>query len=68
MIIYECWSNEDGTELTFLTADHPQHDFLTKDVYDVRMMHLYSIRAETYNEAMQAHHDAQGWGPYRPME
>jgi hypothetical protein len=67
-VIFECWSSEDGTELSFLPDDHPQHDFLTKDVDDVRMVHLYSIRAETYVEAKIAHHECQGWEPYVPME
>jgi hypothetical protein len=67
-MIFECWSNEDGTELSFLSDDHVQHDFLTTDNDGKRMTHLYSIRAETYNEVMQAHHEAQGWAPYVPMD
>lgn len=65
MTIFECWQTEG--ELTLLPEDHPQHDFLTKDVDDNRMTHVYSIQAETWEEAMTAHHEAQGWEPYRPM-
>lgn len=65
--IYECWGSDDGTELTFLRDNHPQHDFLTKDNDGKRMTHLYSVRARTTTEAMIEHHKAQGWAPYKPM-
>ena len=66
LCIFECWQGEG--ELAVFAADHPQHDFLTCDVYGRRMTHIYSIRAATWEEAMTAHHAAQGWEPYKPME
>lgn len=68
MDIYECWENKNRTEISFLLANHPQHDFLTTDGDGKKMTHRYSIRAATHNEAMAEHHKAQGWEPYIPME
>jgi len=66
MIIYECWQGE--AELSFMPADHAQHDFLTLDVEDKQMTHIYSLRAESWDEALSFHHEIQGWRPYQPME
>jgi hypothetical protein len=66
LAIYECW--ECDGELSFLPANHPQHELLTRGVYDEPMVHRYSVRAASWIEAMNAHHACQGWEPYRPME
>jgi hypothetical protein len=67
-VIFEYWESVDGGEGSFFQNDTTQRVLCTTDVYDRPMVPLYSVRAETYNEAMAAHYECQGWAPYRPME
>jgi hypothetical protein len=62
--IWECWSNDDGAHLTFIPASsrHKHRKML------VGAVHLYSLKANSYNEAQQAYHEIQGWEPYVPMK
>jgi hypothetical protein len=56
--IYECWI-DDGS-LCVIPQNHPQKKFLTQN-----QTHSYSIRASSWEEAMRAHHEIQGWEEYK---
>jgi len=61
-MIYECWWSDEECRLTVIPEDHVQKEMLTKD-----SQHLYCIRADSWEEAMTAHNEIQGWAPYVPM-
>lgn len=48
--VYEIWKSVDEGEWTLLPADSPQHEFLTTDVDDRKMVFVSSFTA-TYKEA-----------------
>lgn len=61
--IYECWESADGTEISFGGANPG----LTERDAVIGFHARYSVRAWSWEEAMQAHHEIQGWEPYKPM-
>jgi hypothetical protein len=62
--VFELWANKDRTEHTFCTRDsidrnHPSF---------VDMVHrVFSIEADTYEEAMAACYLRRGFDPYKPV-
>lgn len=62
-MVFECWETVDGTEITF----GPVGVGALSEFDRVRgFAPRYSVRASSWPEAMQAHHDIQGWEPYKP--
>lgn len=60
--IYECWESADRTEISF--GSHKPA--LTEIDVLIGFHARYSVRARSWEEAMQAHYDIQGWGTYQP--
>lgn len=61
--IYECWETADGTEISFGSQLGEPSELDRVNGFFAR----YSVRANSWNEAMQAHHEIQGWEPYKPL-
>lgn len=70
-IIWECWGDPSGQIPNLMFAskcdDGELEPWLMPDEVGV-LVPLYSVRAMTWEEAMQAHYDIQEWGRYSPME
>lgn len=65
MTTYECW--EDDCGCTFAPRENiPQIRAACPEEYCKTL--LYTIEAETWEEAMTEHHKKQGWQPYIPMD
>ena len=62
-MLWQCWQTEDG--LTFSTKEGCAA-LASKGLLGSNPVLLYELKAKTYNEAMQAHYDLQGWGIYKP--
>ena len=65
--IYEIWGRvEDGVGNTVST---PEQCLIMKrsGLIEKDNVPLYSVRTETWEEAMQIHHDHNGWGKYEPI-
>lgn len=60
---FQCWQNSDTT--TFLPSDRIQ-EHRERGLLESDATFQYEIEAETWQEAMQKHYDAQGWGVYYP--
>jgi len=73
--IYECWAvpeedqdpEEGATSITFTTRENAL-SMKTKGQLDPGQIPFYSIRADSWDEAMAIHHEVQGWEPYKPMD
>jgi hypothetical protein len=66
---YELWANKDRTSLSFFGVDYPnykQNLQLLEDEEDEFEL-IWTIEAETYNEAMQEYYDFMDWGKYKPF-
>lgn len=61
--LYQCWSHDDGRELTFSTEENCK-SILALEEPGVKLELLYEVRAFTWEEAMTEHHKRQGWEPY----
>ena len=61
MTDYECWKNS-GEEITFANSGNAELNRAAKS----GGIHLYTITAATFEEAMAVHHLRQGWEPYQP--
>lgn len=59
---FSAWSNEDGSVITMLPGTDPP---LESASYDIHL--LYTIEADTWEDAMKLHHEYQGWNAYKPM-
>lgn len=69
-MIYECWTDPEDAEcigLTFTTAQNARK-LLVDGVLATTSVPLYSVRAESWDDAMMAHYEIQGWGSYVPMQ
>lgn len=66
-MIYECWTtdDEDTTGCLFTTPENARRMIETKVIVGEPR---YSIRADSWDEAMTAHCEIQGWAPYVPMD
>lgn len=66
--VYEVWGDEDE-EGRALTLARPLELLRHRSIglLSPNAKPLYVIRG-TWNEAMTAHHEAQGWSPYIPMD
>jgi len=62
-MIYQCWSEDGGTELSFFEAGRKDHLAMLGDDAEL----LYQIQAPTWEDACKKHHEKQGWEPYVPM-
>jgi hypothetical protein len=66
---YELWQHEEAGEVvgyTFLPVD---------ELYERRLQLLetgselvWTVEADTYNEAMKLYHEHMDWEPYKPWE
>lgn len=65
-MIYEAWGSIDTGAHTFSTSEGIR-DMLSKGMMEEGDEHLFSIRADSWEEAMTIYHEAQGWEPYRPL-
>lgn len=74
MTIYECWAvpeedqdpDEGATALTFTTPENALA-MKAKGLMEPGEIPVYSVRADSWDEAMTIHHEVQGWEPYKPM-
>jgi hypothetical protein len=64
--IYEGWVNQDGTEITFTTAEQIP-TLRDKGLLSKEARLLHRIEADTPEEAQAVHHIKMGWSPYCPM-
>ena len=64
-MIYEVWRSEDGSEQAI--SDSEQIVDMNNKGMLIGMAPFYSIRAATWEEAMQINYDINGWGTYKPM-
>jgi len=69
--IFECWGvpeelvdlEDPVCGITFTTRENAQK--MSKNgVIEPIEVPLYSVRAETWEDALIAHHEIQGWEPY----
>lgn len=66
--VYEVWGDEDEEGYS-LTLNRPLELLRHRSIglLSANAKPLYATRG-TWNEAMSAHHEAQGWAPYVPMK
>ena len=68
-MIFELWKSEDGSEYTFLPhwsiVKCPQ---LKKDSDDKDQIMIWSVEADTWDEACTKYHEYMGWEPYIPFD
>lgn len=74
MTVYECWSvpeelmqADDARSICFSTRKNAL-SMKAKGQMEPNAIPIYSIRADSWDEAMKAHHEVQKWEPYRPMD
>lgn len=61
---YEVWKDESGVTLSTSEGIKEQkQQGLLSDSAD----HLYTIEADSYEDAMKVHYEKMGWGEYKPM-
>lgn len=62
-IIFEVWESEEEGSISLFDEDNSS----ARSMLEPDAKHIYSIRAATYEEAMQAHYDACDYGTYIPI-
>jgi len=68
---YELWKYEDdwGVGWTFMPVDHQYEAFLRyKEKKEPSSKLVWSIEAETKEEAVARYHEFMGWGQDKPVE
>lgn len=64
---YELWGTPDRTSLSFTEANavevHKQQGAIEPEAE-----FIWSVDAESDNEAMTLYHEYMGWEPYKPMD
>jgi len=61
---FEAWQDSDG-ETTFATASSIT-ERRSKQLLSASAIHLYSVEANSWEEAMAIHHLRMGYAPYKP--
>lgn len=61
MKLYEAWKNASGS--VFIPHDSPDKEWLVDD-----SEFLFSIWADSWEEAMKKFHEKMGWEDYKPMK
>ena len=67
---YELWKNEDeiGVGWTFMPVDHQYEAFLRyKEKFEPSSRLVWSVEAETRDEAVALYHQFMGWEQHEPM-
>ncbi len=64
---YELWATPDRTSLTFIAADTIEL-YREQGAVETDAECIWSVEADTYNEAATAYHEYMGWEPYKPMD
>jgi len=65
-MIYELWISEEDAENTFSTPENIQ-DMKDRGLLGKEPKLVWSIEANSWNEAMIKYHKHMGWEPYKPM-
>ena len=63
---FQAWGPPGGPADTYSTTEGIQN-LLEKGLLQPGHIHLFSIEARSYLDAMQQYYAAQGWGAYKPM-
>ena len=62
-VIFQAWKSSVGCAIAFFVAGDKKNEAALEDDAEL----LYQIQASTWDDAMQKHHQLQGWEPYKPM-
>jgi hypothetical protein len=64
--VFECWQSDEGCSLMVSTPlEARRHK--TLGILEADAEPIYAFRG-TWDEVMAAHHEAQGWEPYKPFD
>lgn len=63
---FQAWGPPGGPASCFSTVEGIQ-DLIRKGLMEQDHVHLYSIQATSYLDAMQQYYRMQDWGEYKPM-
>lgn len=66
LLAHEVWEDPDGASFEF-GLPHPSLDAFRQQ-HEPNARRLHVIFAPSYNAAMQAYYERQGWGEYQPIE
>ena len=66
VLAHEVWEDPDGHSIEFGLPSASIDAFRQQHEPNARLMHV--IFASSYNTAMQAYYEWQGWGEYKPIE
>jgi hypothetical protein len=65
---YELWRSEDdlGGELTFFPVNETYER--QTQLLEPGAELIWTVEADSYNEAMRLYYEHMDWGPYKPMD
>lgn len=64
-MIYELWRNPDGIEQAFFAVDENYEACRNLNPPDSVL--VWTIEADSYDEAMSLYYEHMDWGQYKPM-
>ena len=67
MTEYQAWGPLDGPACLLTTAEGIRN-LMGQASWDPEHVHLFSIRATSWEDAMCEYHRVQGWEPYQPFD
>jgi hypothetical protein len=64
-MIYELWRSPDDTEQAFFAVDENYE--ANRNLNPPDSILVWTVAAESYNEAMSLYYEYMDWGPYKPV-